>query len=184
MEGAPGGGRRGRLATRPALSPDQREDLEGQVAAELRRRYRSLDQATGYIRVSACRRQTFLSHFDDPAEPAPEERCCDVCSPPPDLVALSAIPQDAPRARAAAAPAEALSVDERRTFDALRAWRGEVAKELGWPAFRVASNRTLSAIAQAAPRDERTLAAVRGVGPWLMETHAPRILDIVASADG
>ena len=75
------------------------------------------------------------------------------------------------------------SVDERRIFDALRAWRGEVAKELGWPAFRVASNRTLSAIAQAAPRDERALSAVRGVGPWLMETHAPRILEIVAAAD-
>lgn len=181
VEGAPGGGRRGRLVS-SRLTPDQRDDLEGQVAAELRRRHRSLDQAAGYVRASRCRRQAFLSHFGDPAEPAPEERCCDVCSPAADLVALSAAPVEAAPSRAAA-PAEALSVDERRTFDALRAWRGEVAKDLGWPAFRVASNRTLSAIAQAAPRDERALSAVRGVGPWLMETHAPRILEIVAAAD-
>ncbi len=183
IEGAPGGGRRGRLAS-ARLTPDQRDDLEGQVAAELRRRHRSVDQATGYVRAERCRRQTFLTHFDDPAEPAPEERCCDVCSPPADLVALSAIPMDEPRAARGASPepAAALSVDERRIFDALRAWRGEVAKDLGWPAFRVASNRTLSAIAQAGPRDDAALSAVRGVGPWLMETHAPRILELVAAA--
>ncbi len=56
-------------------------------------------------------------------------------------------------------------MDERRTFEALRAWRAEVAKELGWPAFRVASNRTLSAIAQAAPRDDGALGACAAWGP-------------------
>ena len=89
-----------------------------------------------------------------------------MCSPPADLVALSAIPMDEPRAsERGPEPAAALSVDERRIFDALRAWRGEVAKELGWPAFRVASNRTLSAIAQAAPRDERRAVGRARRGP-------------------
>ena len=55
------------------------------MAAELRRRHRSLDQAAGYVRAARCRRQAFLAHFGDPAEPAPEERCCDVCSPAADL---------------------------------------------------------------------------------------------------
>ena len=180
VEGAPGGGRAGRLVTE-RLSADQREDLGGQIAAELNRRHRSLDQAAAYVRGDDCRRRTFLTHFGDPAEPSPEERCCDRCDPPDDLAA--ALPVAAPGA--AARPREpelALSVDERRTFDALRAWRGEVAKELGWPAFRVASNRTLEGIARRAPSDARELESVRGVGPWLMEGHADRILGLVAAA--
>ncbi len=182
VEGAPGGGRGGRLLT-DRLSPDQREDLEGQVQAELRRRYRSLDQAVAYVRSDDCRRQAFLSHFGDPADPAPEERCCSACAPPEDLA--PAMRDDPAAARASAPePAEALSAGERVVYDALRAWRGGVAKELGWPAFRVASNRTLAGIARAAPADDDALARVHGVGPWLMETHAPRILAIVAEAGG
>ncbi len=183
VEGAPGGGRRGRLfASR--LSSEQRRDLADQVGAELRRRHTSLDQAVAYVRGDACRRQVFLDHFGDPTEPAPEERCCDHCAPPDDITAAPAAHDARGPARAAPEPAEALDVDARRVFDALRAWRSEAAKELGWPAFRVASNRTLAGIAQAAPDDERALSAVRGVGPWLLETHAPRILQIVVDARG
>jgi len=184
VEGAPGGGRRGRLAV-SRLSPEQREDLAGQVSAELRRRYRSLDQAVAYVRGEECRRRSFLIHFDDEMEPAPEERCCNACSMPEDLAAVVAGPVvETSRAASSSQPAEALSAGEREVFDALRAWRGEVAKELGWPAFRVASNRTLAGIAQAGPGDDDALAGVRGVGPWLMETHAPRILAIVAEVGG
>lgn len=180
VEGAPGGGRGGRLLTE-RLSPDQREDLAGQVQAELRRRYRSLDQAVAYVRSGDCRRQAFLSHFGDPADPAPEERCCSACAPPDDLA--PAMRDDPAAARASAPePAEALDVGERAVYDALRAWRGGVAKELGWPAFRVASNRTLAGIARAMPADAAALARVHGVGPWLMETHAPRILAVVGGA--
>lgn len=181
VEGAPGGGRRGRLAT-DRLSADQREGLAGQVAAELRRRHHSLDQVAAYVRGAACRRQVFLDHFADPTEPAPEERCCDRCAPPADLAAVAAGEPDAgpARGRPPAEPAEALDVGDRRVFDALRAWRAETAKELGWPAFRVASNRTLVGVARARPADARDLAAVRGVGPWLLETHGPRLLEIVA----
>jgi ATP-dependent DNA helicase RecQ len=182
VEGAPGGGRAGRLAT-AGLSPEQREDLGGQVAVELRRRHRSLDQAVAYVRGEGCRRRVFLSHFDDPAEPASEERCCDRCEAPDDLAA--AAPAGAGGRRAPAQdPQLALSADERRVFEALRAWRSEVARELGWPAFRVASNRTLEAIVRRAPGDAGELEGVRGVGPWLMEGHADRILSIVAAGGG
>jgi superfamily II DNA helicase RecQ len=185
LEGAPGGGRRGRLAG-ARLAPEAREELDGQVRAELRRRHRSLDQAAGYVRDDACRRAAFLAHFDDRSEPAPEGRCCDVCAQPADLAAArgAAAPLAvAPHAAAATAapPEEGLTPDERRVYDALREWRWEVARELGWPAFRVASNRTIAGIARAAPATEDELAAVRGVGPWLMEAHAARLLGIVAA---
>jgi RecQ family ATP-dependent DNA helicase len=184
VEGAPGGGRRGRLAA-ARLSPDAREDLDGQVRAELHRRHRSLDQAAGYLRGGGCRRAAFLAHFGDPTEPAPEGRCCDVCTPAADLAAPAAGVAAAAAVRAAAPatpePQEGLSAEQRRTYDALRDWRWEVAQELGWPAFRVASNRTIAGIARAAPASEAELAAVRGVGPWLMEAHAARLLEIVAA---
>jgi ATP-dependent DNA helicase RecQ len=149
------------------------------VRAELRRRHRSLDQVAGYVRGDGCRRAAFLAHFGDPSESAPEERCCDACEPPVDLDAPAAVPA-APASRAAAEPERELSPSERRTYEALRDWRREVATELGWPAFRVASNRTIAGIARAAPSTEADLAVVRGVGPWLMEAHAPRLLRIVA----
>lgn len=183
VEGAPGGGRRGRLA-QAGLSPEAREELDGQVRTELGRRHRSLDRVAGYVREDACRRAAFLAHFDDPSEPAPEERCCDACAAPGDLDAPApAAALGAPAgtaARPAAEPHEGLSEAQRRTYDALRDWRWEVAQELGWPAFRVASNRTIAGIARAAPSTEAELAAVRGVGPWLMEAHAARLLSIVA----
>ena len=181
VEPAPGGGRAGRLLA-DRLSPEGREDLAGQVQAELRRRHRALDAAVAYVKGEACRRRVFLAHFDDPSEPVPEERCCDVCDPPVDLQA-AALPAAAAPAAGRARPDEPpLDVDERRVFDALKAWRGALAKELGWPAFRVASNRTLEGIARRAPRDARELESVRGVGPWLMEGHAVDILDVVAAA--
>ena len=180
QRGAPGGGREGRLAA-PRLTSEQRRDLDAEVRTELRRRYDGLDRAVAYVRADACRRQAFLDHFGDPSDPLPEERCCDHCSPAVDLVAG---PAAAPAAASAPPATEGLSVDERRVYDALRAWRSEVAGELGWPAFRVASNRTLAGVARSRPRSERELSAVRGVGPWLMETHGPRLLEIVAARGG
>ena len=147
---------------------------------ELRRRHRALDAAAAYVKGHTCRRRVFLEHFDDPSEPAPEERCCDVCDPPGDLEA--AAPVAAPASARSRPDEPPLDVDERRVFDALKAWRGALAKELGWPAFRVASNRTLEGIARRAPRDARELESVWGVGPWLMEGHAVDILDVVAAA--
>jgi ATP-dependent DNA helicase RecQ len=181
VEGAPGGGRRGRLVA-ARLPSEAREELDGQVRAELRRRHRSLDQAAAYVRDDACRRAAFLAHFGDPSEPAPEGRCCDACSPAADLAAPAAGAAAAARTGAPAAPEpqEELSPEQRRTYDALRDWRWEVSQELGWPPFRVASNRTIAGIARTAPATPAELAAVRGVGPWLMEAHAARLLAIVA----
>ena len=112
VEGAPGGGRRGRLSS-AHLSPEAREELDGQVRAELRRRHRSLDQAAGYAREESCRRAAFLAHFADPSEPAPEGRCCDVCSPAADLASPAAGPAAAarPRGRAGSGGARGGAVD-------------------------------------------------------------------------
>jgi ATP-dependent DNA helicase RecQ len=189
LEPAPGGATAGRVRA-PRLSAEEREALAGEVGAELNRRYRARDALIDYVRGDGCRRLRLLRHFGDGADPAPEGRCCDRCEAPPDLrVALEAEPA-APRAarrsgggagESPGPPAGDLGPDERRLYEALRAWRGELAKELGWPAFRVASNRTLIGIAQSRPGDGRALEEVRGVGPWLMEGHAADLLALVAA---
>ena len=189
LMGAPGGGRTGRLFVQ-GLGPEQREDLEGQVRAEVARRYRGLDAAASYVRQDKCRRAALLSHFDDDADPAPEERCCDHCDPPADLNQV-AVPEVVDRGRPAAAgprkgtassavkALERLSHEERGRYDALRTWRGATAKAIGWPAFRVSPNRALAAIAVRDPHTEDELASVTGVGPWLVENYGEAVLGVL-----
>ena len=186
LVGAPGGGRAGRLRVR-GLGPDGREELDGQVRAELNRRYRGLDAAAAYVREAACRRRMLLEHFDDTAEPAPEERCCDHCDPPADLAAVAARLERAPEpvrrgtASSAVTALEGLSHEERTRYDALRAWRKATAAAIGWPAFRVSPNRALAAIAVRDPRTEDDLAGVAGVGPWLVENYGEAVLQVLAA---
>lgn len=183
LTGAPGGGRAGLLLTEGIL-PGQRGELQRLVAAEVDRRRSGLAGAAAYVREETCRRRMLLEHFDDPAEPVSEERCCDVCDPPSDLVAAPLeVARGSGRAGAAGSGQEAmerLSHGERVRFDALRAWRATTAKAIGWPAFRVSPNRALAAIAQADPRDTEALAAVLGVGPWLVENYGDDVLAVLA----
>ncbi len=142
------------------------------------------------MRQGTCRRAALLTHFDDDADPAPEERCCDHCDPPADLNQV-VVPDAVQRARPAATGGrrgtassavkalERLSHEERGRYDALRVWRGATAKAIGWPAFRVSPNRALAAIAVRDPHTEDELASVTGVGPWLVETYGEAVLDVL-----
>ncbi|MCP4659804.1 MAG: RecQ family ATP-dependent DNA helicase, partial [bacterium] len=82
--------------------------------------------------------------------------------------------------RPAAAPqAEAPS----ELFEALREWRLGVARKKRIPAFRILTDRTLTAIASARPGDEEGLLAVSGVGPASVRKYGEAILEIVAAGD-
>lgn len=186
LTGAPGGGRAGRLRLE-RLGPDEREALDGQVRAEVNRRHRSLDAAAAYVRQATCRRAALLVHFDDDAEPAPEERCCDHCDPPADLhetaARLARTPEAAAGRRGAASSAvavlERLTHEERLRYDALRAWRKVTAAAIGWPAFRVSPNRALAGIAVADPRTPAALEGVSGVGPRFVEAYGEAVLAVL-----
>ena len=81
----------------------------------------------------------------------------------------------------AARPRRAV-VGEDPLFDALRAWRTERAREEEKPAYVVASDATLSAIAAARPRSLAGLERVNGIGPAKLDKYGSDILAIVASA--
>ena len=84
------------------------------------------------------------------------------------------------RAKAAAAPPPELSEADAPLFEALKVWRLRAAG--GKPAFTIAHNSTLSAIAATRPADEQSLAAIRGIGPSFIAKHAPEVLEIVAAS--
>jgi ATP-dependent DNA helicase RecQ len=121
-----------------------------------------------------------LAHFGDRrAATAPTGRCCDICDmldwlPDPDTIEV----RGSTRAKAPKAPAPEMAAADAPLFEALKAWRLGAAE--GKPAFTVAANKTLTAIAAARPSDEDSLLAISGVGPAFISKYAPEVLAIVA----
>ncbi len=187
VESAPaaGGARAGRLL-RTRLDAEGARALGEEVGRELGRRRRALDAVLDYAGGDECRRARILRHFGDPADSgAPEGRCCDVCDPPADLAAALGREVAAPaggRGRRADELADALPAEARTAFAALRAWRAAAAKELGWPAFRVAPNRTLVELARRRPSTPYELEQVPGAGPYLRERFGTDLLSVLAAA--
>ena len=64
-------------------------------------------------------------------------------------------------------------------FDALRAWRLERSRKDAVPAFVVASDRTLLALASAMPTNEAELLDVQGIGPTKVELYGDEILTVI-----
>jgi RecQ family ATP-dependent DNA helicase len=141
------------------------------------RDYRTIKE---FVYGEGCRRRGVLDHFGDRAAGAPLGRCCDVCDPVdwlPDPATIAV--QPARRAAKPAAPPAELTAADEPLFERLKAWRLEAAQ--GKPAYTVAHNSTLIAIATARPADETGLAAIRGVGPSFVAKHADDVLAIVGA---
>lgn len=87
------------------------------------------------------------------------------------------------RARAAAGPRERGELDwerlDERLVTALRSWRTETARERRVSPFVILHDRTLFDIADRAPRSERDLLAIPGMGPVKLELYGDDLLAIV-----
>ncbi len=153
----------------------EQRDPELTIARE--RGWRDYRTIKAFIYSDRCRRRSILDHFGDRTAGAPLGRCCDVCDPQgwlPDPETIAVRP--ARRAKAAA-PAE-LSAADGPLFEQLKAWRLRAAA--GKPAYTVAHNSTLAAIATLRPHDEASLGAIRGVGPSFVAKYADEVLQLVA----
>ncbi len=64
-------------------------------------------------------------------------------------------------------------------FEALRAWRTEQAATLKVPAYHLFSQKTLYALAAAAPKTPAELATIHGIGPKKLAQHGEALLDLV-----
>jgi ATP-dependent DNA helicase RecQ len=126
---------------------------------------------------TTCRRRALLDHFGDTRAGAPTGRCCDVCDPGtlglPDPETLTPTRSS----RRAAAAEVTLSDADAPLLDELKAWR--IRASDGKPAYTVAHNSTLEAIAVVKPSTLDELAAIKGVGPTFVERHGEQVLALV-----
>ena len=67
-----------------------------------------------------------------------------------------------------------------RLLDALRTWRGEVARASAVPAHVVLHDTVLTALAALRPSDHEALLGVPGLGPMKADRFGPRLLALVA----
>jgi|SRR5689334_413735 len=153
-------------------------DPELAIARE--RGWRDYRTIKAFVYGERCRRRSVLDHFGDREAGAPLGRCCDVCDavewlPDPETVVVRRAPSA--KQRAVTPPAE-LSDGDAALFDELKAWRLRAAA--GKPAYTVAHNSTLAAIAAARPSDHASLEAIRGIGPSFVAKHADEVLELVS----
>ena len=65
-------------------------------------------------------------------------------------------------------------------YNALKAWRAEVAKSHNLPAYVIFHDATLAAIAQAEPQDLQALQGIAGIGVKKLEAYGDEVLRVVA----
>ncbi|MDM0107219.1 DNA helicase RecQ [Variovorax sp. J22R24] len=85
-------------------------------------------------------------------------------------------------ARGAPSPAAAsLDASGQARFAALKAWRGEVAREHNLPAYVIFHDATLAAIAERAPATLEDLQGISGIGSKKLEAYGADVLRVCAS---
>jgi ATP-dependent DNA helicase RecQ len=170
----------GRLLVRLAADFDG-SDLPAACRVAQDRGWKAYRAVEAFSFSDRCRRRQLLEHFGDHSKPRPEGRCCDVCDPDgwlpdPDSLTVSRS-RSSPKKRGSAPPPD-LSAGDEAVYEALRKWRLTAAGDR--PAYHVASNRTLIAIASVRPADQDSLAEIAGVGPAFMDKYCAEVLRIVA----
>ena len=78
--------------------------------------------------------------------------------------------------------AESLEPAQRERFEALRAWRTEVAKEKQIPPYMVFSDATLVGIVETAPQSVQQLGTVSGVGAKKLTEYGEDVLEALSGA--
>ncbi|MGJ7509163.1 DNA helicase RecQ [Variovorax sp. GT1P44] len=85
-------------------------------------------------------------------------------------------------ARGAPSPAAAsLDASGQARFAALKAWRGEVAREHNLPAYVIFHDATLAAIAERAPATLEDLQGISGIGSKKLEAYGEDVLRVCSS---
>jgi len=82
-------------------------------------------------------------------------------------------------AKPKADPALGLDDEAAERFEALKAWRSEVAKEHGLPAYVIFQNTTLAEMARQMPGDLAELGEISGVGAKKLEAYGREILRVL-----
>ena len=176
------------------LVPIAHARTDAALAEERRLLHVALTRAQRVLRITWALERTFGSRTLR-REPSPwiadlEAACAELEGAGPGLPARPVRPRAgrgagtpwrrADRRSAPVGPAE-LSPEARRVFEALRAWRGELARAASVPAYVIAHDRTLAAVAAAVPRTREELLAVPGLGEVKVSRYGDQLLELVAT---
>jgi RecQ family ATP-dependent DNA helicase len=159
---------------------NQQRAGDPELAIAHERGWRDYRTIKAFIYSDRCRRSSVLAHFGDRQAGRPLGRCCDFCDPegwlpdPETIVIRSTRKTSKP-----AGPTPELSAGDAALFERLKEWRLRAAD--GKPAFTVAHNTTLEALAAARPADAESLLAIRGIGPSFVAKHADDVLALLAA---
>jgi DNA helicase-2/ATP-dependent DNA helicase PcrA len=139
------------------------------------------------VLADRSRPSPFLAELDGtaPHDPAPDGGPGAVATTAaPGRVAGAPARGTAPRRRGGAGAADEpeLSAEAAAMVEQLRVWRRGRSQADKVAAFIVCSDRTLRAIATAAPDSLRALLAVEGIGPTKLDLYGEEILAVVAGA--
>ncbi|MAM53806.1 MAG: DNA helicase RecQ [Microbacterium sp.] len=83
--------------------------------------------------------------------------------------------------RRTSAASDALADGDRGLFEALRAWRAGVAREIGKPAYVVFNDATLRALAEHRPVSMADLDGITGIGATKRDAYGEAVLEVVAA---
>jgi ATP-dependent DNA helicase RecQ len=160
----------------PALSQSQVFTLQAHARQKL-------EQLLAYIFRLRCRRRSILEYFGDGSMPA---NCrCDVCRGEVRMQKTSTRLESSRPARRSArkttvSPAHGeLDSEGAQRLERLRQLRLKLAREQDQPAFCIAHDSVLQAIALDAPADLLALAEIKGIGPAKLEKYGPAFLAAV-----
>ena len=166
------------------LSPDQRGDVNAILRTARNRNWEQYRAIVGFIDGDGCRRAAIMHHFGDRSVlRAPLGRCCDRCDALPEIAYTAPARTAARRTGGSTAGTTdvELDPDEARMFEMLRVWRRQRAD--GKPAYTVCTDAVLRDIVRQPPATPTELAAIHGVGPGFMATHADDLLVALARGD-
>ena len=85
------------------------------------------------------------------------------------------------RTRINAEVADLAGVDD-NVYEALRAWRREVSKEHGVPAYTVFHDSTLRELARVRPQSLDELRAISGIGATKLERYGEALLETLGAS--
>ena len=155
---------------------------------EKSRAFKRLGLMMDYGQLEGCRRSLLLRYFGD-QPPAGNCGACDNClvdgearmaraAPLPGTSERRELPRsDIPRPQGAAYDPDAQPTEaEQQRFEKLREARAQLARRESIPAYVVAHNAALRAMAQANPRSKEELINVNGFGPAKVERFGDDLL--------
>jgi RecQ family ATP-dependent DNA helicase len=161
------------------------EDAEYEKDGEVRR-YRKvmLTEAGRSLRAASPLElligDGLVEDFGGRVEPVrPRKKAKAAAEPATGKLTAAGSPKTADTAKVAA-PMRLTALDEALAAR-IREWRAEEAKRLRVPAYVVLHDRTLTALAQARPRNPRQLLEVDGMGPAKVERFGAAILSLCAA---